>query len=51
MGLARALMKRLVEEAKAAGVRCIWLRASDEGWPLYESMGFRADDYPQLLLD
>ena len=48
LGAARALMERLVEEAKAACVRRIWLRASDEGRPLYESMGFRAGNYMEL---
>jgi GNAT superfamily N-acetyltransferase len=48
MGLARALMERLVHEARAAGVRRIWLRASAEGRPLYESIGFRTGDYLQL---
>jgi GNAT superfamily N-acetyltransferase len=51
MGLARMLMGRLVEEARAAGVRRIWLRTSDDGRPLYEAMGFRAGDYLQLMLD
>jgi GNAT superfamily N-acetyltransferase len=48
MGLARALMERLVEEARRAGVRRIWLRASAEGRPLYEGMGFRPGNYLQL---
>jgi GNAT superfamily N-acetyltransferase len=50
-GLARRLMERLVEEARAAGVRRIWLRASDEGRPLYESMGFGTRNYLELTLD
>jgi GNAT superfamily N-acetyltransferase len=48
LGLARGLMERLVEEARSAGVRRIWLRASDEGRPLYEDMGFRTSNYLQL---
>jgi GNAT superfamily N-acetyltransferase len=51
MGLARALFQKLVDEAKAAGVRRIWLRASDEGRPLYESMGFATGNYLQLRQD
>jgi len=47
-GLARALMERLVEEAGRAGVGRIWLRASDEGRPLYEAMGFRTGNYLEL---
>jgi GNAT superfamily N-acetyltransferase len=50
-GLARRLMERLVEEARAAGVRRIWLRASDEGRPLYESMGFAERNYLELTVD
>lgn len=48
MGLARALMERLVGEARAAGVRRIWLRTSDDGRPLYEAMNFRTADYLEL---
>jgi GNAT superfamily N-acetyltransferase len=50
-GLARALMQKLVAHARAAGVRRIWLRASDEGRPLYEDMGFRPGNYLQLTPD
>ena len=48
MGLARALMERLVKEAQSAGGRRIWLRASDQGRPLYVAMGFRTGDYLEL---
>ncbi len=51
MGLARALMQRLVEEATRRGVRRIWLRASEDGRPLYEAMGFRPSNYLQLTPD
>lgn len=51
MGLARALMDRVVEEARAAGVRRIWLRASDAGRPMYEEMGFSTSNYLQLTPD
>jgi ribosomal protein S18 acetylase RimI-like enzyme len=50
LGLARRLMERLVEEAAAAGVRRVWLRASDDGRPLYESMGFGTSNYLELRL-
>lgn len=49
MGLARRLVERAVDEARAAGVRRIWLRASAEGRPLYESMGFRSGNYMELI--
>jgi GNAT superfamily N-acetyltransferase len=51
LGLARTLMERIVDEARAAGVRRIWLRTSDAGRPLYESMGFRTSNYLQLTPD
>jgi GNAT superfamily N-acetyltransferase len=43
-GLARALMERVIEAVKAAGVKRVWLRASPDGRPLYESMGFTVVD-------
>jgi ribosomal protein S18 acetylase RimI-like enzyme len=51
LGAARALMGLLVDAAKAAGVRRIWLRASEDGRSLYESMGFRAGNYLELTTD
>ena len=48
LGLARALMERLVEEARMAGIRRIWLRASEAGRPLYEAMGFGPGTYLEL---
>ncbi len=51
MGLARALMERVVEEARAADVRRIWLRASADGRPLYEAIGFAVGNYLELTCD
>jgi GNAT superfamily N-acetyltransferase len=48
-GVARALMAHLVEEARSRGIKRIWLRASEEGRPLYLDMGFRESNYLQLL--
>jgi GNAT superfamily N-acetyltransferase len=48
MGIARALMKRLVEEARAGGAGRIWLRASDDGRPVYEGLAFRSGNYMEL---
>ena len=47
-GIARALMERLIEEARAVGIGRIWLRASREGRPLYEELGFGASNYFEL---
>jgi GNAT superfamily N-acetyltransferase len=44
MGLATALMDRAFEAARAAGVKRVWLRTSDAGRPLYESLGFSVED-------
>jgi hypothetical protein len=41
-------MDRVVEEARAAGAARIWLRASHDGRPLYEAMGFTTGNYLQL---
>ncbi len=50
-GLARQLMERLLEEARAAGVGRVWLRASDEGRALYESLGLAPSNYLQVTFD
>ena len=51
MGLARTLIERLVEHAKAAGVTRVWLRTSRQGRPLYESIGFRTQDDDMRLTE
>jgi GNAT superfamily N-acetyltransferase len=51
LGLARKLVQRIVEEARVAGVRRIWLRASEAGRPLYSELGFREGNYLQLASD
>jgi len=48
-GLARKLVERAVGEARSAGVRRIWLRASSSGRPLYEELGFASGDYLQYV--
>jgi len=47
-GIARALMARVIAEARAAGIRRVWLRASREGRPLYEAIGFGTSNYLEL---
>lgn len=41
-GIARHLMTRLIENARATGVTRVLLRSSEMGRPLYESLGFTA---------
>ena len=48
-GVARALMTCIVDEARSRGIKRIWLRASEEGRPLYLDLGFREANYLQLL--
>jgi GNAT superfamily N-acetyltransferase len=40
LGLARCLMHRVLEWCRERGFRFVYLHASDDGRPLYESMGF-----------
>jgi ribosomal protein S18 acetylase RimI-like enzyme len=47
-GVARSLVDRILTEAKSRGVKRIWLRTSDDGRPLYMSMGFGDSDYLEL---
>lgn len=42
-GLARRVMERLLEEARAMALDVVELHATDDGYPLYLSLGF-ADD-------
>ncbi len=51
LGIARALMATVVEAARAGGVNRIWLRASSEGRPLYEEIGFGERNYLELTLE
>ena len=47
-GHARAVVTHLVERLDAAGTARIDLTASEEGEPLYESLGFARSDAPLL---
>jgi GNAT superfamily N-acetyltransferase len=49
-GVGRAIMDALVGEGRQLRLRRVWLRTSEEGRPLYESMGFR-DPGNYLALD
>jgi GNAT superfamily N-acetyltransferase len=43
-GIARALLMRLLAFSQELGVSKVWLHASAEGRPLYESVGFVPND-------
>ena len=49
-GVAQALMSEIVAETRRRGIRRIWLRASEEGRPLYADMGFGEANYMELML-
>ena len=46
-GLAHTLVKRLIEEAKNRNCDKIYLETTDEGRPVYTSLGFR--DFPDMM--
>lgn len=48
-GIARKLVRMLVEEARERGVTEISLDATDSGRPLYESLGFSASDECMIM--
>jgi len=48
-GLARALMNQAVAWCREQGLHRVFLHASPQGRPLYESMGFRST--PEMRLD
>ena len=49
-GLARRLMQTIVEWCRKEGMRFLYLHASDDGRPLYESMGFKSTNEMRLAL-
>jgi GNAT superfamily N-acetyltransferase len=48
--VARRLMTAIVEWCSGRGFPVAWLHASDEGRPLYESMGFEPTNEMKLNL-
>ena len=50
-GVAGALMRRLLDELAARGIRRIVLHASAEGRPLYERLGFALTNEMRLMRD
>jgi GNAT superfamily N-acetyltransferase len=49
-GIARALMQTMIGWCRAEGFSTVELHASDEGRPLYESMGFKPTSEMRLVL-
>jgi GNAT superfamily N-acetyltransferase len=49
-GLARLLMDTIVTWCRAEGLRFLYLHASDEGRPLYQSLGFVPSNEMRLQL-
>jgi ribosomal protein S18 acetylase RimI-like enzyme len=49
-GLARSLMLRLMEECRRRDVGAVVLHSSEQGRPLYESLGFAPTNEMRLLL-
>ncbi len=49
-GLARRLVQTIVEWCRKEGMRFLYLHASDDGRPLYESMGFKSTNEMRLVL-
>jgi GNAT superfamily N-acetyltransferase len=48
-GLARRLMETIEDWCRAQGIGQVALQASDEGRPLYESLGYRTAVQPLML--
>ena len=50
-GVARRIVEKLIEDAKARGIRSVLLEATEMGRSLYESLGFEdAQGYMRLKL-
>ena len=50
-GLAKMLLKKLIENAENRGIKKLWLGASKLGRPLYEKLGFiQQESYMELTL-
>jgi len=49
-GIARQLMQTMIEWCRQAGFQSVCLHSSDEGRPLYESLGFKPTEEMKLVL-
>jgi GNAT superfamily N-acetyltransferase len=50
-GMARVIMQNMLRWCREHGHKSVFLHASDEGRPLYESLGFKPTNEMQLVLD
>jgi GNAT superfamily N-acetyltransferase len=50
-GLATAIVAGLLDWYRAAGVRRVFLHASESGEPIYRGLGFHEGAHPELMLD
>ena len=50
-GLARRVVQTIVEWCRKEGMRFLYLHASDDGRPLYESVGFKSTNEMRLVLE
>jgi ribosomal protein S18 acetylase RimI-like enzyme len=48
-GIARRLMDEVIAYCRVQGLTQVWLHASNEGRPLYDSMGFKATNEMKLI--
>lgn len=49
-GIARRLMQTMIEWCRQAGFQSVCLHTSDDGRPLYESLGFKPTEEMKLVL-
>jgi GNAT superfamily N-acetyltransferase len=49
-GLAKQLMQTIIDACRSAGLRTIWLHASEHGRPIYSSLGFEPTNEMKLVL-
>lgn len=49
-GIARKLMEIIIDRCRAEGFRSIMLHASDDGRPLYDSLGFEPTNEMRMML-
>lgn len=49
-GLARRLVEAILEHCKADGFKAVTLHASDQGYPIYEALGFKVTNEMRIQL-